>query len=69
MRLRDDKDECNHISTVESVIESIEDRVDEDDLIKASAGIKIAWKKRAAEEEEERRRGRGVVGMKRKLDE
>ncbi|KAI5292454.1 Dcp1p-Dcp2p decapping enzyme complex alpha subunit [Ascosphaera acerosa] len=51
MRLRDDKHECNHVSTVESVIESIEDRVDEDDLIKAAVGIRNAWKKRAAARE------------------
>ncbi|KAI5288244.1 Dcp1p-Dcp2p decapping enzyme complex alpha subunit [Ascosphaera aggregata] len=72
MRLRDDKDECNHISTVDSVIESIEDRVDEEDLIKAAGKIRTAWKERAAEEEEERRRAMARPPpsiLKRKIDE
>ncbi|KAJ5088282.1 hypothetical protein N7456_011898 [Penicillium angulare] len=47
-RLRDDKNDANHISTVEKVLESIEDRVTEDDLIKLAPVIKTAWKARAA---------------------
>jgi mRNA guanylyltransferase len=51
MRFRDDKTTANHISTVESVIESITDRVTEKDLIAAAKGIRDEWKKRAAEEQ------------------
>ncbi|KAJ5195259.1 mRNA capping enzyme catalytic domain-containing protein [Penicillium cinerascens] len=47
-RLRDDKMDANHISTVEKVLESIEDRVTEDDLIRIAPAIKNAWKKRQA---------------------
>jgi mRNA guanylyltransferase len=49
MRFRDDKDHANHMSTVESVIESITDRVTEKDLIVAAKGIRDEWKKREAE--------------------
>jgi mRNA guanylyltransferase len=55
MRWRDDKKEANHITTVESVIESITDRVTERELILAAKGIKDAWKKRMADEEARRR--------------
>ena len=48
LRWRDDKDEPNHISTVESVIESIQDRIEERDLIAAAKSIRDAWKRRAA---------------------
>ncbi|KAJ5724955.1 hypothetical protein N7493_006683 [Penicillium malachiteum] len=47
-RLRDDKNDANHISTVEKVLESIEDRVTEEDLIRLAPVIKTAWKKRQA---------------------
>ncbi|KAJ6113809.1 mRNA capping enzyme catalytic domain-containing protein [Penicillium sp. IBT 18751x] len=47
-RLRDDKMDANHISTVEKVLESIEDRVTEEDLIRIAPAIKNAWKKRAS---------------------
>ncbi|PKY02947.1 mRNA capping enzyme alpha subunit [Aspergillus campestris IBT 28561] len=47
-RIRDDKADANHISTVEKVLESIEDRVTEDDLIRLAPTIKNAWKKRQA---------------------
>ncbi|KAJ5298757.1 NAD-dependent protein deacetylase hst2-1 [Penicillium atrosanguineum] len=47
-RLRTDKMDANHISTVEKVLESIEDRVTEDDLIRIAPAIKNAWKKRAS---------------------
>ncbi|KAL1977439.1 hypothetical protein VTN31DRAFT_298 [Thermomyces dupontii] len=50
MRLRDDKPDANHISTVEKVLESIRDRVTEEDLIRAAPAIKAAWKKRQAEQ-------------------
>ncbi|KAI4151721.1 MAG: hypothetical protein L6R39_001963 [Caloplaca ligustica] len=47
-RFRDDKTEANHISTVESVMESIQDRVTEEDLIGAAKKIRDEWKKRQA---------------------
>ena len=58
-RIRDDKNDANHISTVDKVLESIEDRVSADDLIRAAPAIKSAWKTRQAQatEEEERKRG------------
>ncbi|KAI9783613.1 MAG: Dcp1p-Dcp2p decapping enzyme complex alpha subunit [Peltula sp. TS41687] len=74
LRFRDDKRDANHISTVESVLESIEDRVGQRDLLGAAKGIRDAWKRRQREEEErgrkeaderrraieeERRKGRG----------
>lgn len=59
MRFRDDKDKANHISTVESVIESIRDRVTENDLIGSSKEIRDEWKKRQKEEEDRRRNGSG----------
>ena len=48
LRFRDDKREGNHISTVESVMESIQDKVSEEDLIRASAAIRDGWKRREA---------------------
>lgn len=55
-RLRDDKEHANHVSTVRSVMESIEDHVTERDLLDAAAGIRDAWKRRQAEEERARRK-------------
>ncbi|KAI9641570.1 Dcp1p-Dcp2p decapping enzyme complex alpha subunit [Ciborinia camelliae] len=49
MRFRDDKEYANYTSTVESVIESIRDRVTEKDLVSAAYMIKKEWKKRAEE--------------------
>ena len=46
LRLRTDKKHGNHISTVNSVIQSIEDAVGRDDLIAAAKEIKDAWKAR-----------------------
>ncbi|MCJ1277253.1 Dcp1p-Dcp2p decapping enzyme complex alpha subunit [Puttea exsequens] len=46
LRFRDDKNEANHISTVQSVIESIQDKVTEEDLIRVSKPIRDEWKKR-----------------------
>jgi mRNA guanylyltransferase len=40
--------DANHVSTVEKVLESIEDRITEDDLIRIAPTIKTAWKKRQA---------------------
>ena len=48
MRFRDDKKEANHISTVESVIESIQDKISERDLIACAKKIRDEWKKRQA---------------------
>ncbi|KAK2846382.1 hypothetical protein FQN49_005775, partial [Arthroderma sp. PD_2] len=79
MRFRDDKTDANHISTVEKVLQSITDRVCEEELISNAPAIKAAWKKRqaqAAEEEAARRRGtiNGIsnganAGAKRKFGE
>lgn len=46
MRCRDDKDKPNYISTVESVIESIQDGVTKEELIDSAKGIRDAWKRR-----------------------
>ncbi|KAK3357690.1 mRNA capping enzyme alpha subunit-like protein [Lasiosphaeria hispida] len=45
-RFRDDKNEANHISTVNSVMQSIRDAVSEQDLLGAAKGIKDGWKLR-----------------------
>ncbi|KAI9832646.1 MAG: hypothetical protein M1819_004231 [Sarea resinae] len=52
LRFRGDKKDANHISVVESVIESIRDRVTEADLIRAAKKIRDAWKSRQAAERE-----------------
>lgn len=49
MRFRNDKKDANHISTVNSVLRSIEDGVSKDDLLKAAKGIRDAWKQRHAQ--------------------
>ncbi|KAF2150706.1 mRNA-capping enzyme subunit alpha [Myriangium duriaei CBS 260.36] len=54
-RFRDDKNDANHISTVESVLESIEDAVSEQDLLNRSAEIRGSWKRREQHETEQRR--------------
>jgi mRNA guanylyltransferase len=74
MRWRDDKKEANHISTVESVIESIRDRVTKEDLIAAAKGIRDEWKRREKKEAEKKRAGSAGAGtvpmqVKRKADE
>ena len=46
LRFRDDKQEANHISTVQSVMESIEDKVSKEDLITLAKFIRDEWKKR-----------------------
>ena len=82
MRFRDDKHEANHISTVESVMESIQDKVSEEDLIKASKAIRDEWKKREKESIEKQKAAmarpavngqidqvrNGSVGIKRKFE-
>ena len=51
MRFRDDKREPNHVSTVQSVMESIEDQIGESDLIAIGKDVRDAWKAREREEE------------------
>lgn len=53
-RFRDDKLEPNHISTVNKVLESIEDAVSEDDLLASVRSIKENWDHRHAEEARKR---------------
>ncbi|KAM0284839.1 hypothetical protein ACHAQH_001760 [Verticillium albo-atrum] len=48
LRFRDDKSEANHISTITSVMESIEDRVTQQDLEGQAGAFKENWKLRAA---------------------
>ncbi|KAF2481348.1 mRNA capping enzyme, catalytic domain-containing protein [Neohortaea acidophila] len=56
-RFRDDKKDANHITVVESVQESIDDAVTEQDLVREAMNIREAFKGREkARKEEERRR-------------
>lgn len=48
MRFRKDKKHGNHISTVDSVMESVRDGVTKEDLVKEAIEIRKAWKTRAA---------------------
>jgi len=48
-RFRDDKLDANHITTFQSVIESINDHVTEEDLLQSADEIRSAWKARDAE--------------------
>lgn len=48
IRFRDDKHEANHTSTVMSVLESIKDRVCEQDLIAVAGKVRDNWKARAS---------------------
>lgn len=61
-RIRDDKLNANHITTVKSVMESIQDGVSEADLMRAAGRIRDAWKRRAAEEKARAARPPGSVG-------
>lgn len=45
-RFRDDKSEANHISTVQSVIGSIQDRISKDDLLQQCGSIYNEWRRR-----------------------
>lgn len=49
-RFRDDKSEANHVSTVNSVLESIKDAVTQWELMAAAKGIKDGWKMRAQQQ-------------------
>ncbi|KAF2086409.1 mRNA capping enzyme, partial [Saccharata proteae CBS 121410] len=55
---RDDKTEANHISTVDSVLESIEDAVSQEDLVRNEGRIRDTFKKRQAEREAHEREKR-----------
>jgi len=57
-RFRDDKTEANFITTVDSVLESIEDAVSEQDLIDHAKAINVEWKKRERMTEEEDKKAR-----------
>jgi len=48
LRFRDDKESGNHISVIQSIIESIRDGVESPELIKSAAAVKTAWKARAS---------------------
>lgn len=48
VRFRDDKHEANHRTTVQSVLESINDRISDKDLIKIAPKVRDNWKARAA---------------------
>lgn len=71
MRFRDDKQNANHTSTVESVIESITDRVTEKDLLAAAKGIRTAWKSREQKAKDAASQASNGVngGIKRKAEE
>ncbi|KAJ3484333.1 hypothetical protein NLG97_g7078 [Lecanicillium saksenae] len=55
LRFRDDKLEANHKSTVVSVLESIKDRVTQQDLYRAAGTIRENWKTRQARAERQAR--------------
>lgn len=55
-RLREDKNEANHVSVVESVMESIRDHVTEEELLQAADSIRTAWKAREADMKERLKR-------------
>jgi mRNA guanylyltransferase len=71
MRFRDDKTEANHISTANSVIESITDRVTKEDLLAAAKGIRDEWKAREKKRSmsSQAPNGAGPGALKRKADE
>lgn len=48
MRFRTDKTDGNHISTVRSVMDSIRDGVEKDELVRSWKEIREAWKRRNA---------------------
>ncbi|KAI9737059.1 MAG: Dcp1p-Dcp2p decapping enzyme complex alpha subunit [Cirrosporium novae-zelandiae] len=56
LRIRTDKDFPNFISTVQSVIESIQDKVSEGELVHASRDIRASWKQRQTKREQSQRK-------------
>lgn len=71
-RFRDDKKDANHITVVQSVLESIRDAVSEQDLKDAAYSIRKAFKERQAErakrEQEERRKAMEAERRKREVE-
>lgn len=60
LRFRDDKTNANYITTVEKVIDSIDDPVSEKNLLDAAPKIKELWKERNRRpHDEDRKRGGG----------
>lgn len=55
-RIRDDKIDGNYVRVVESVMESIEDHVTEEDLLEHANEMRTEWKKRETQAKEARRR-------------
>ena len=68
LRFRNDKRDANHISTVESVIESIQDRISREELILAGKPIRDAWKQRQAQAEQGNRRVAATYTHDTKMD-
>jgi mRNA guanylyltransferase len=62
MRFRDDKWDPNHITTVNSVIESIQDRIGEAELIAIQTQVRDAWKAREAKDKAELERAKKQNG-------
>jgi len=62
-RFRDDKTEANHIKTVESVLESIEDAVSEQDLLNNVKAINVQWKRREQEQQAAAKTAHARQGM------
>lgn len=58
-RFRDDKNEANHTSTVQSVMASIKDGVSDSELLSAATAIKESWKIRAQKRRAEQQQGQG----------
>lgn len=56
-KFRDDKENGNHFTVVESVITSIRDRVTEQDLIAKAKDIRTEWKRREREMKDRARMG------------
>ncbi|KAL0259784.1 Dcp1p-Dcp2p decapping enzyme complex alpha subunit [Diplodia seriata] len=63
---RDDKHEANHVSTVDKVLESIDDAVSKEDLTRSEQRIRDAFKRRQAERE---RRAKEEEAMRRMREE
>ncbi|KAG0368348.1 Dcp1p-Dcp2p decapping enzyme complex alpha subunit [Gamsiella multidivaricata] len=55
-RFRDDKEHGNHTSVVRKVVQSIQDGVEADELLRAQDSIKAAWKERERIAHEQQRR-------------
>lgn len=49
-RIRDDKEDGNHCSTVRKILQSIEEGVEEDELLAEEGAIRASWKSQEREE-------------------